>query len=91
MSAANMKMRDPLLYRIRNAVHHKTGDAWSIYPMYDYAHCLSDAIERITHSLCTLEFEKTTGTCTTFFSKRLAQRSHGRSKLSLPVLKSSTS
>ena len=57
MSAANMKMRDPLLYRIRNAVHHKTGDAWSIYPMYDYAHCLSDAIERITHSLCTLEFE----------------------------------
>ncbi|MEC8051396.1 MAG: glutamine--tRNA ligase/YqeY domain fusion protein [Myxococcota bacterium] len=57
MSAANMKMRDPLLYRIRNAVHHKTGDAWCIYPMYDYAHCLSDAIEKITHSLCTLEFE----------------------------------
>ena len=57
MAAANMKMRDPLLYRIRNAPHHKTGDAWSIYPMYDYAHCLSDAIERITHSLCTLEFE----------------------------------
>ena len=57
MAAANMKMRDPLLYRIRNAHHHKTGDAWSIYPMYDYAHCLSDAIERITHSLCTLEFE----------------------------------
>ena len=57
MAAANMKMRDPLLYRIRNAHHHKTGDAWAIYPMYDYAHCLSDAIERITHSLCTLEFE----------------------------------
>ena len=57
MAAANMKMRDPLIYRIRNAEHHKTGSAWSIYPMYDYAHCLSDAIEKITHSLCTLEFE----------------------------------
>jgi glutaminyl-tRNA synthetase len=50
-------MRDPTLYRIRRATHHRTGDAWCIYPMYDYAHPLSDALERITHSLCTLEFE----------------------------------
>jgi glutaminyl-tRNA synthetase len=57
MAAANMKMRDPLLYRIRKAHHHRTGDAWCIYPMYDYAHCLEDAIEGVTHSLCTLEFE----------------------------------
>jgi glutaminyl-tRNA synthetase len=57
MAAANMKMRDPLIYRIRHAVHHRTGDAWKIYPMYDFAHCLSDAIEGITHSLCTLEFK----------------------------------
>ena len=54
---ANMKMRDPLLYRIRHAHHHRTGDAWCIYPMYDYAHPLEDAIEGITHSICTLEFE----------------------------------
>ncbi|HJN47843.1 MAG TPA: glutamine--tRNA ligase/YqeY domain fusion protein, partial [Acidobacteriota bacterium] len=53
----NMKMRDPLLYRIRHAHHHRTGDDWCIYPMYDFAHPLSDAIENITHSLCTLEFE----------------------------------
>jgi len=57
MSAANMQMRDPLLYRIRHAKHHRTGTEWSIYPMYDFAHCLSDYIEGITHSLCTLEFE----------------------------------
>ena len=57
MASQNMKMRDPLLYRIRHAHHHRTGDAWCIYPMYDYAHCLSDAIEGVTHSLCTLEFE----------------------------------
>jgi len=57
MAAKNMLMRDPLLYRIRHAHHHRTGDAWCIYPMYDYAHCLSDAIEGITHSICTLEFE----------------------------------
>ncbi len=57
MAAANMKMRDPLLYRIRHAAHHRTGSAWVIYPLYDYTHCLSDAIEGITHSLCTLEFE----------------------------------
>jgi glutaminyl-tRNA synthetase len=57
MASSNMKMRDPLLYRIRHATHHRTGDAWCIYPMYDYAHCISDAIEGVTHSLCTLEFD----------------------------------
>ena len=57
MSAANMLMRDPALYRVRHAHHHRTGDKWCIYPMYDYAHCLEDAIEDITHSICTLEFE----------------------------------
>ena len=56
MSAPNMKMRDPLLYRIRHATHYRTGDEWCMYPMYDWAHPLSDAIEGITHSLCTLEF-----------------------------------
>ena len=57
MASPNFNMRDPALYRIRHATHHRTGDAWCIYPMYDFAHPLSDAIERITHSLCTLEFE----------------------------------
>ena len=57
MGSPNFNMRDPTLYRIRHASHHRTGDAWCIYPMYDFAHPLSDAIERITHSLCTLEFE----------------------------------
>ena len=57
MAAPNMKMRDPVLYRIRHATHYRTGDEWCIYPMYDFAHPLSDAIEDITHSLCTLEFE----------------------------------
>ncbi|MEP6863379.1 MAG: glutamine--tRNA ligase/YqeY domain fusion protein [Deltaproteobacteria bacterium] len=57
MASANMKMRDPLLYRIRHAHHHRTGDAWVIYPMYDWAHPIEDAIEGITHSICTLEFE----------------------------------
>ena len=57
MASPNMKMRDPLLYRIRHAHHYRTGDAWCIYPMYDYAHPLSDAIESVTHSLCTLEFD----------------------------------
>ena len=57
MTSPNINMRDPTLYRIRHATHHRTGDAWSIYPTYDYAHPLSDAIEGITHSLCTLEFE----------------------------------
>jgi glutaminyl-tRNA synthetase len=57
MKNPNMKMRDPLLYRIRHTAHHMTGDKWCIYPMYDYAHPISDAIEGITHSICTLEFE----------------------------------
>ncbi len=57
MASPNLNMRDPTLYRIRHAHHHRTGDRWCIYPMYDFAHPLSDAIERITHSLCTLEFE----------------------------------
>ncbi len=57
LTAANMKMRDPLMYRIRHAHHYRTGDAWPIYPMYDWAHGQSDAIEGITHSLCTLEFQ----------------------------------
>jgi glutaminyl-tRNA synthetase len=57
MGSPNLNMRDPTLYRIRHATHHRTGNAWCIYPMYDFAHPLSDAIERITHSLCTLEFE----------------------------------
>ncbi len=56
MAAANMKLRDPPLFRIRHARHHRTGDAWCIYPMYDYAHPLEDAIEGVTHSLCSLEF-----------------------------------
>ena len=57
MASPNLNMRDPTLYRIRRAHHHRTGDTWCIYPMYDYAHPVSDALERITHSLCTLEFE----------------------------------
>jgi len=57
MASPNMLMRDPTLYRIRKVPHHRTGDKWCIYPMYDFTHCLSDSIERITHSLCTLEFE----------------------------------
>jgi glutaminyl-tRNA synthetase len=57
MASPNMNMRDPALYRIKKAHHHRTGDQWVIYPMYDFAHALSDAIEHITHSLCTLEFE----------------------------------
>jgi len=57
MSAPNVWLRDPVLYRIRHAQHHQTGDEWNIYPMYDWAHTLSDYIEGITHSLCTLEFE----------------------------------
>jgi glutaminyl-tRNA synthetase len=57
MSHPNIIMRDPTLFRIRKASHHRTGDAWCIYPMYDFTHCLSDALEGITHSLCSLEFE----------------------------------
>ncbi len=56
MASPNMKMRDPLIYRIRRMKHYRTGDKWNIYPMYDFAHCLSDSIEGITHSICTLEF-----------------------------------
>ncbi len=57
MKSPNVVMRDPTLYRIRHAAHHRTGDAWRIYPMYDFTHCLSDSFEGITHSICTLEFE----------------------------------
>ncbi len=58
MASPNITMRDPVIYRIAHAKHHRTGDTWCIYPMYDFAHPLSDAIENITHSLCTLEFEE---------------------------------
>ncbi|MDJ0850101.1 MAG: glutamine--tRNA ligase/YqeY domain fusion protein [Myxococcota bacterium] len=56
MGSSVLPMRDPILYRIRKATHHRTGDAWNIYPLYDFAHCLGDAIEHVTHSLCSLEF-----------------------------------
>ena len=57
MKSGNINMRDPVMYRILHAGHHRTGSKWCIYPMYDYAHCISDSIEKITHSICTLEFE----------------------------------
>lgn len=57
MASPNINLRDPIIYRIRHIHHQRTGDKWCIYPMYDYTHCISDALERITHSLCTLEFE----------------------------------
>jgi glutaminyl-tRNA synthetase len=57
MASPNVNMRDPAIYRIRHASHHRTGDRWCIYPLYDYTHCISDALERITHSICTLEFQ----------------------------------
>ncbi|HWS78982.1 MAG TPA: glutamate--tRNA ligase family protein, partial [Thermomonas sp.] len=57
MASGNINLRDPAIYRIKHVAHQNTGDAWPIYPMYDYAHCISDALEGITHSLCTLEFE----------------------------------
>ncbi len=57
MASPNLVMRDPTLYRIRKAHHHRTGDTWCIYPMYDFTHCISDSLEKITHSICTLEFE----------------------------------
>ncbi|MCB5234720.1 MAG: glutamine--tRNA ligase/YqeY domain fusion protein [Candidatus Cloacimonetes bacterium] len=57
MASPNLNMRDPVVYRIKKTEHHRTGDTWQIYPMYDYTHCVSDALEMITHSLCTLEFE----------------------------------
>ncbi len=61
MASADVKMRDPILYRIKRVTHHRTGDRWPIYPMYDFAHGLSDAIEGVTHSLCTLEFQNHRG------------------------------
>ena len=57
MASGNINMRDPVMFRILHAAHHRTGNTWCIYPMYDYAHCVSDSIEKITHSICTLEFE----------------------------------
>jgi glutaminyl-tRNA synthetase len=57
LASANINMRDPAIYRIRHTPHHRTGDKWCVYPLYDYTHCISDALERITHSLCTLEFQ----------------------------------
>ena len=57
MASGNINMRDPVIYRIQKAVHHRTADKWCIYPMYDFAHCISDSIEGITHSICTMEFE----------------------------------
>ncbi|OGI01335.1 MAG: glutamine--tRNA ligase, partial [Candidatus Margulisbacteria bacterium GWF2_38_17] len=57
MASPNLNMRDPIIYRIKKATHHRTGDKWCIYPMYDYTHCISDSLEGITHSICTLEFE----------------------------------
>ena len=57
MASPNMNMRDPVIYRVAHLTHHNTGDKWCIYPMYDFAHPIEDAIEHITHSICTLEFE----------------------------------
>ena len=57
MASPNINLRDPAIYRIRHAEHHRTGDRWNVYPLYDYTHCISDALENITHSICTLEFE----------------------------------
>jgi glutaminyl-tRNA synthetase len=57
LASPNINMRDPAIYRIRHTPHHRTGDKWCVYPLYDYTHCISDALERITHSLCTLEFQ----------------------------------
>src|SRR3546814_19209946 len=57
MASPNINLRDPVLYRIRHATHHRTGDAWCIYPLYTWAHPVEDALEGITHSFCTLEFE----------------------------------
>ena len=57
MASSNINLRDPTIYRIKHVTHHRTGKKWCIYPMYDFTHCLSDALEKITHSICTLEFE----------------------------------
>ena len=77
MAAANINMRDPVLYRIRHVRHHRTGDAWCIYPTYDFTHPLSDSIEGITHSLCTLEL-KTTAPSTTGSAGNLASTTPAR-------------
>ncbi len=73
MTAPNIVLRDPVLYRIRHAHHHRTGDAWCIYPMYDFTHCISDAIENITHSLAARWSSKTTARCTTGCSSTCAR------------------
>ena len=57
MASPNLNMRDPVIYRILRATHHRTGDKWCVYPMYDFAHPISDTVEGVTHSLCSLEFE----------------------------------
>ena len=57
MASPNINMRDPVIYRVAHMTHHSTGDKWCIYPMYDFAHPIEDAIEGVTHSICTLEFE----------------------------------
>ncbi|KZM38468.1 glutamate--tRNA ligase, partial [Marinomonas sp. SBI8L] len=57
MASPNINLRDPIIYRVRHVHHHQTGDQWCVYPMYDFTHCLSDAIEGVTHSVCTLEFQ----------------------------------
>ena len=57
MASPNINMRDPIIYRVAHMTHHRTGDEWCIYPMYDFAHPIEDAVEGITHSICTLEFE----------------------------------
>lgn len=61
LASGNFNMRDPVLYRINHMHHHRQGDKWCIYPMYDFAHPIEDAIENITHSICTLEFEDRSG------------------------------
>ena len=82
MASSNIHMRDPAIYRIRHATHHRTGDAWCVYPMYDFAHCLSDAFEGITHSLCTLEFQEHRPLYE-WFLQTLAQSSAGSALLDM--------
>ena len=86
MASPNINLRDPALYRIKHATHHQTGDKWCIYPMYDFAHPIQDAIEGVTHSLCSLEYEihrpRTTGSLSS------ASLSTSRGRSSLPALTS---
>jgi glutaminyl-tRNA synthetase len=77
MASGNINMRDPVIYRILRATHHRTGDKWCIYPMYDFAHCLSDYIEGITHSICTLEFDNNRPLYEWFLEK-LVEKPHPR-------------